>query len=101
MSGFVRETRLRLGVPLLLVGIMWLVELATLATHGALLGFGIQPRSQSGLVGILASPFLHLGFAHLLANSIPFLVLGWLVALRGLREFFLVTLIVMVLGGGA
>jgi membrane associated rhomboid family serine protease len=30
--------------------------------------------------------FLHFGFAHLAANSVPLLVLGFLVALSGLRR---------------
>lgn len=36
---------------------------------------GIVPRTEAGLVGILFAPLLHLNFQHLLANSIPLLVL--------------------------
>ena len=37
---------------------------------------GIEPRTWSGLDGILWAPLLHGGFGHLVANTIPFLVLG-------------------------
>jgi membrane associated rhomboid family serine protease len=36
--------------------------------------FGVRPQSVQGLIGIIAMPFLHGDFQHLLANSIPFLV---------------------------
>jgi membrane associated rhomboid family serine protease len=72
-----------------------------LVSHGALLGYGIRPRTLAGLSGIVFSPFIHANLAHLVANTVPFLVLATMVALRGLREFFLVTGLVMVLGGGA
>lgn len=39
--------------------------------------FGILPRSISGLGGILASPFIHGDFDHVLNNAIPLFVLGW------------------------
>jgi membrane associated rhomboid family serine protease len=37
--------------------------------------FGIVPRTVRGLLGILVSPLLHLGFPHLAANALPLLVL--------------------------
>ncbi len=37
--------------------------------------FGILPRTVHGLLGILFSPLLHANLAHLLANSLPMLVL--------------------------
>jgi membrane associated rhomboid family serine protease len=99
MNGVVREARSRLGLPLVLVAVLWIVEVVNLVTQGALLDLGIRPRSPEGLRGIVFAPFLHASLAHLVANTVPFLVLGWLVAVRGLREFFLVTVCVMVLGG--
>jgi membrane associated rhomboid family serine protease len=59
---------------------------------GALLRFGIVPRTTSGLVGILAAPFLHANLAHLTANTVSFLLFGWLVMLRDRRHFGVVTL---------
>jgi membrane associated rhomboid family serine protease len=38
--------------------------------------FGVRPRELAGLLGILLGPLLHGGYAHLMANSLPLLVLG-------------------------
>lgn len=101
MNALVDQAKVRLAIPLALVAIMWLVEMGNLLTQGALGAFGIRPRTIEGLWGILFAPFLHANLAHLIANTVPFLVLGWLVALRGPRDFFFVTGWLMVLGGGA
>jgi membrane associated rhomboid family serine protease len=74
-----------------LVAIMWVMFFATVATHGALLSLGVIPRNLIGLRGILFGPFLHGNFAHLLANSIPFAIMGWFVMLRDSRHFVPVT----------
>ncbi|MBA3341727.1 MAG: rhomboid family intramembrane serine protease [Gemmatimonadaceae bacterium] len=81
------------------LGIVWLVFIATWLSGGALLSLGIIPRTTIGLRGILFAPFLHGGLAHLIANSIPFLVLGWLVMLRDARHFIPVTLAAMIASG--
>src|SRR4051812_29069924 len=73
------ELKLRVQVLAGLVGLMWLEEIADLVIfHGALDADGIRPRTEAGLWGIVLAPFLHAGFAHLLANTVPLLVLGWL-----------------------
>lgn len=93
-----RETVLR-GLPtLVLAGLMWLSEIVDTALGGALDDYGIRPREVDGLPGILAAPFLHAGFAHLMANTATFLVLGLLVAWLT-DHFWKVTLGVVVLGG--
>jgi membrane associated rhomboid family serine protease len=99
MNSLVREAKVRVGAPLAFVAVMWLVEGANLLTHDALDAFGIHPRTVLGLWGILFAPFLHANLAHLLANTVPFLVLGWLVALRRVRDFFLVAVVVSLVGG--
>ncbi len=66
---------------------------------GALLQFGIVPRTTDGLIGILVAPFLHANLNHLIANTVPFLLFGWLVMLRDRRHFLPVTLYSM-LGAG-
>jgi membrane associated rhomboid family serine protease len=78
---------------------MWTALAANTLLGGALLRFGIVPRTQSGVLGILVAPLLHANTNHLLANTVPFLVLGWLVMLRDARHFFTVTLL-STLGAG-
>ena len=79
---------------------MWLLEVADQFIFGTRLdGFGVRPWSIDGLRGILFAPFLHAGFGHLIANTVPFLVLGWLVMIKQVRDFVLVTFIVMIISG--
>ena len=94
------ETK-RLLLPLLIiVGVMWLLEIADqLLFHGALDGLGILPRQVAGLRGIPFAPFLHGSFAHLLANTLPFLALGFLVMLRHSRQFVAVSLTIILISG--
>ena len=78
---------------------MWAVFLATTLSGDTLLSLGVIPRTMVGLRGIIFAPFLHGSLAHLMANSIPFVVLGWLVMLRDARHFLPVTVLAM-LGSG-
>jgi membrane associated rhomboid family serine protease len=81
------------------LALMWVVFLATTLSGDALLSLGIVPRTITGLRGILFAPFLHGSLAHIIANSIPFVVLGWLVMLRDARHFVPVTLAAMIGSG--
>lgn len=77
----------------------WAAFAANLVTGGALIQYGVIPRTTTGLRVILFAPFIHGSLSHLVANSVPFLVLGWLVMLRNARHFIPVTLLSM-LGAG-
>jgi membrane associated rhomboid family serine protease len=68
-------------------------------TGGALVVYGVQPRSTIGLRGIVFAPFLHGGWGHLAANSVPFLTLGGLILLHDVRRFATVSLFAMVGAG--
>lgn len=95
-------TGLKSGVVLLAGALlaMWVLELADLLLlGGALDAYGIRPRSVDGLEGIVLSPLLHGGLAHLANNSVPFVVLGLLVFLNGLRHFVVTTLLSLFVGG--
>lgn len=86
-------------VMAMLVGVLWLVEIANLVDHYGLNRFGLRPRELAGLWGILTMPFLHVSAMHLLANTGPFLLIGWVVMIGGIRLFATVTALIMVLGG--
>ena len=60
---------------------------------------GIVPRTQLGLWGILFAPLLHGTWNHLMANTLPFAVLGWLTLLQGVPEFTIVTAVVWMVSG--
>ena len=81
------------------LAVFWGVFVVNFLLGGALLTLGVIPRTTIGLRGILFAPFLHASLNHLVANSIPFLVLGWMVMLRDERHFIPVTLAGMVGSG--
>jgi len=83
----------------ILVGIMWVVELVDAVLPGDLDGYGIESRDTDGLTGIVAAPFLHADFAHLMANTVPFLILGSIVALRYPSRFWAIAATIIVVGG--
>ncbi len=79
---------------------LWLIEMADwLMLDGRLDSFGIQPRTLGGLQAVVIAPFLHDGFGHLLANTIPLILLGWFVMLRRTADFFLVGLSALLASG--
>jgi membrane associated rhomboid family serine protease len=98
-------TRNRIGVlgasfaMALLVGVLWLLEGVDQTSGNALDGYGITPRTDEGLLGVFLAPFLHGGWAHLAANTVPFFVLGVIVLLDGWRKWLTVTLWVVVVSG--
>ncbi|GEA25741.1 hypothetical protein MiAbW_00278 [Microcystis aeruginosa NIES-4325] len=82
------------------VAIFWLLEiLDQFVFRGSLDFFGIIPHQVIGLRGIIFAPFLHGDFPHLIANTVPFLILGWLVMLQETSDFFIVTGLTMLVGG--
>lgn len=91
--------RRRIGVVLALLGVIWCVELVNALLGHRLNAFGILPRTVHGLTGIVAAPLLHVSLAHTLANTLPLLVLGWLVSLRGAARFARVAVAVTLVGG--
>ncbi len=87
-------------IVVILLGVLWVLEIVDQAILDQDLDrYGIIPREWSGLIGVITAPFLHGGYGHLAANSIPFLVLGAFVILRGRMQFVLATLLITVVGG--
>jgi membrane associated rhomboid family serine protease len=82
-----------------LVASMWVLEVVDVAVDHRLDRYGIEPRDVDGLDGVVAAPFLHVGFGHLLANTVPFVVMGAVIALEGARRLVLVTVIVALASG--
>lgn len=63
-------------IPVAWVLIMWAVHLYQYFTETNLAGYGIEPRTWSGLRGIIFGPFLHGDWSHLINNTYPMLFLG-------------------------
>jgi membrane associated rhomboid family serine protease len=95
-----RETQ-RGGIELLaaIVALMWVVEIINTLDGNHLDGDGIYARDAGRLWGIITAPFIHVSFAHLISNTIPFVFMGFIIALRGAMRLGLVTSIVILAGG--
>lgn len=81
------------------VVLLYFVELIDQMTRHSLDANGIRPLEVDGLWGIVFSPLLHASWEHLMANTAPLLVLGFLMTLAGLSRFVWATAIVWILGG--
>ncbi|MER5949347.1 rhomboid family intramembrane serine protease [Streptomyces sp. NPDC001904] len=86
-------------VMIVWVALLWLLEGVDVVSGHALDSFGIEPREPSELVDVIPAAFVHFGFAHVAANSVPLLVLGFVAALQGLRRFFLACALIIVADG--
>lgn len=89
----------RFASPVVLLALMWLVQIADALLPGSFTPFGLRSWDPAGLAGIVVGPLLHANWAHLIANSVPLLVLGCLVAVEGARRFWAVTAFAAVIGG--
>ena len=94
-AGWVRAMACSVGFVVLL----WLIELADVLLPAQLDEEGVRPRSEEGLWGILFAPLLHAGWDHLIANSLPLLVLGFFVFLSGIGRALAATAVIWVVGG--
>lgn len=82
-----------------MIALMWGLEVIDVAAGNRLDNYGIHPRDTAGLAEIVSAPFLHVGFGHLLSNTVPFAAMGAAIALGGLARVALVTLIVGLVSG--
>ena len=62
--------------PTLFVLLLWGIKLFEIVENVNLSWYGLYPRTTYGLLGIITAPLLHSDTSHLLANSIPLLILG-------------------------
>jgi membrane associated rhomboid family serine protease len=82
------------------VSLLWMIEIVDVFLfRGGLNSYGVRPRSLDGLEGILFMPFLHGSFAHLAANTLPFVTFGWLIMLQEISDFFVVSAITILVSG--
>lgn len=58
---------------------IWVVHLLSLIFNQDLSRLGLLPRNFIGLLGIITSPLIHADFSHLISNTIPLIILGWII----------------------
>ncbi len=82
------------------IPVLFLVEAIDLGIGGRLeLAGGIRPLHLDGLDGVVFSPFLHNGWAHLYGNAVPLILVGTFALAGGTRRFLWSTLVIMLIGG--
>ena len=86
-------------VMIALLAWLWLLEAVDTVSGNQLDNLGIHAQDIDGLPGIVAAPFLHAGWDHLISNSAPFFVLGFLVLLGGMARWLLSSLISIISSG--
>lgn len=91
-----RQRAMIIGIAL---AVMWGLEIIDIVIGQKMNALGIQPRTVSGLIGIPLAPVLHGGIGHLISNTIPFAILGFLTIMRGTQTFVIVTTFVVLAGG--
>jgi len=69
----------KLLTPLLFPVVLWSVHLLSLLFNEDLSKLGLLPRNLLGLLGIFTSPLIHADFSHLISNTIPLIILGWII----------------------
>ncbi|MCS3844264.1 rhomboid family intramembrane serine protease [Microbacterium sp. AK031] len=103
MSSSARPARsgalVRFASPLALVAVMWTIQILDVILPGSFTGFGLRSWDLGSLQGLVLGPLLHSGWAHLIANSLPLLVLGCLIAIEGAGRFWMVTAVTAIVGG--
>ncbi|MEN9214468.1 MAG: rhomboid family intramembrane serine protease [Gloeomargarita sp. DG_1_6_bins_138] len=95
----IEEIRRNFGVPFYLLAIPWGQQIIDQIIFRGRWNIAIIPRQMRGFSGIFFSAFSHANFAHLIANSIPFIIFSWLILIQSRRRYWL-TLLVGWLGGG-
>ena len=83
-----------------IVVLMWALEAVnSLDSNHLATSDGIYARNVGHIWAIFTAPFLHFSWQHLIANTIPFVFMGLIIALQGAKRLLLVTAIVIVVGG--
>ena len=87
-------------LPLIFVAVLWIIEIADFILPIDLDKiFGLLPRSINGLIGVLTYPLMHGDFAHVFSNSMPLVVLGFIL-LQSYRKVAWKTLAFIYLASG-
>ncbi|WP_235916266.1 rhomboid family intramembrane serine protease [Antrihabitans cavernicola] len=79
--------------------LLYAIEAVDVLANHRLDQAGVEPREVDGLWGILFAPMLHFGWGHLIANTIPMLVLGFLSLMAGIARGITATAVVWIVGG--
>ena len=100
-SPAVQGTKGSLFLLLWMVSLAWLLECVDIFWPGGTWDrqLAILPRTWPALLNIFTSPFAHGNFAHLISNTVPWLILGVLTYFGEKRKFLATTIWLIVISG--
>ncbi|WP_323792503.1 rhomboid family intramembrane serine protease [Nocardioides sp.] len=81
------------------VVLLYVIELVDVILDNRLDGLGVEPRSADGLWGVAFAPLLHGSWTHLEANTVPALILFFLVLVSGISRGLEATAVIWLVGG--
>src|SRR6476469_9339591 len=82
-----------------LAAVMIIIQAVNWSTNYRLDAYGIEPRTWTGLLGVLFAPLLHGSWGHLWSNLVPLVIMGTMIALSSMRQFIAVTALVWLVSG--
>ena len=82
-----------------IVALMWVLEAINTIDSNHLSSDGIYARDIGRSWGIVTAPFLHVSFQHLIDNTVPFVFMGVIIALRGAARLLVITALIILIGG--
>lgn len=86
-------------LPLSFPLILWLIHLVAFVFQIDITKMGILPRNILGLLGIITAPLIHADFSHLISNTIPLIILGWIIFYFYPRVSYLLFVFIYLLTG--
>lgn len=81
------------------VALLWGLEIIDLAVGHRLDDYGVQPRTEQGLLGVVFAPMLHFGFGHLISNTLAVAILGFLTLVSGIARGLAATVVIWLVAG--
>jgi membrane associated rhomboid family serine protease len=86
-------------IPLIFPIFLWIIHIGSIIIDVDLYRMGLLPRDIAGLLGIVTAPLIHGDISHLISNTFPLIVLGWIVMFFYPRiSFFLFVFIYLLTG---
>lgn len=100
MKTYIIQQRNKVLLPLYFIFLLWMIQIInSLIFNQQLSVFGIYPRTESGLLGIVFAPFLHLNYQHLISNSFIFLLLSWVICFYDISTWIKTLIFGSIIGG--
>lgn len=94
-----RKIRSMISNKLIIQFIISIYVVFTISLFFPNINLGIVPRTLKGLIGIVTSPFLHGGFRHIISNTVPLVVLLFILSHFYPQKALSVILFTIIAGG--